>query len=83
MNVVSSGSKGNSTIIWDENDALVVDFGISVKRFKKRYEELNMEEIPISVLITHEHVDHSSQPILYNSIPYDATYSFIRGICTY
>ena len=60
MNVVSSGSKGNSTIIWDENDALVVDFGISVKRFKKRYEELNMEEIPISILITHEHVDHSS-----------------------
>jgi phosphoribosyl 1,2-cyclic phosphodiesterase len=60
MNVVSSGSKGNSTIIWDECDALVVDFGISVKRFRQRFEELNIGEVPLSVLITHEHSDHSS-----------------------
>ena len=33
MNIISSGSKGNSTIIWDDEDAIVIDFGISAKRF--------------------------------------------------
>ncbi len=60
MNVISSGSKGNSTIIWDENDAIVVDFGISVKRFRQRLEELSVTDIPTSIIITHEHSDHSS-----------------------
>ncbi len=60
FNVVSSGSKGNSTVIWDQDDVIVIDFGISVKKFNKRMEELNLKEKTKSILITHEHSDHSS-----------------------
>jgi phosphoribosyl 1,2-cyclic phosphodiesterase len=60
MNVISSGSKGNSTIIWDNQNAIVIDFGISVKRFQERLKELPVGDIPLSILITHEHSDHSS-----------------------
>ncbi len=60
FNVVSSGSKGNSTVIWDSDNAIVIDFGISVKRFRSRSAELAIDEMPLSILITHEHGDHSS-----------------------
>lgn len=60
FNVVSSGSKGNSTILWDSDNAIVIDFGISVKRFRVRMNELNIGDLPMSILITHEHGDHSS-----------------------
>jgi phosphoribosyl 1,2-cyclic phosphodiesterase len=60
MNIVSSGSKGNSTVIWDGEDAIVIDFGISVKRFQARASEIGLEYSNISIFLTHEHSDHAS-----------------------
>ncbi len=60
MNIISSGSKGNSTIIWDGEDAIVIDFGISMKRFNNRIQEIDAQFSNISVVITHEHGDHAS-----------------------
>ncbi|MGP6293566.1 MBL fold metallo-hydrolase [Caldiplasma sukawensis] len=60
FNVVSSGSRGNSTIVCDDEDKIVIDFGISVKRFNSRLEELGKDRKNISVILTHEHGDHSS-----------------------
>lgn len=59
MNIVSSGSKGNSTVLWDGEDAIVIDFGISVKKFKARAEEIGLKYNSLSVFLTHEHSDHA------------------------
>ncbi|SMD30681.1 MBL fold metallo-hydrolase [Picrophilus oshimae] len=55
---IASGSRGNSTVIWDEYDAIIIDFGISLKRYKIIE---NKFSIPgnRSLFITHEHGDHS------------------------
>ncbi|MCL4345298.1 MAG: MBL fold metallo-hydrolase [Candidatus Thermoplasmatota archaeon] len=60
MNIISSGSKGNSTIIWDDEDAIVIDFGISAKRFNERVQEIDAHFGNLSIIVTHEHGDHAS-----------------------
>jgi phosphoribosyl 1,2-cyclic phosphodiesterase len=60
FNVVSSGSGGNCTLVWDQDTLLVVDFGISLKRLKSRVKELGINHPEMSLFISHEHSDHSS-----------------------
>ena len=55
-----SGSKGNSTIIWDENDIIMIDAGISVRRFQEKTEKFDFNGREKSLFISHEHSDHSS-----------------------
>ncbi len=55
---IASGSRGNSTVIWDENDAIIIDFGISLKRYKYIEERFSITKNR-SLFITHEHGDHS------------------------
>jgi len=54
-----SGSGGNSSYIGDSEGGVVVDIGVSYKRFKTA---LASADIPLeavkAVLITHEHTDH-------------------------
>ncbi len=54
-----SGSDGNSTYIGDASGGIVVDIGVSFKRFRTALENA---DIPLdavkAVLITHEHNDH-------------------------
>ncbi len=58
--MVSSGSKGNSTLVWDQDDAIIVDFGISVRRLRTRIRETGISHERFSAVISHEHSDHSS-----------------------
>jgi phosphoribosyl 1,2-cyclic phosphodiesterase len=58
--MLSSGSRGNSTIIWDENDLIIIDCGISLKKFSEKTSELGIENLEKSIFISHEHSDHSS-----------------------
>ena len=58
--MLSSGSRGNSTIIWDENDLVIIDCGISLKKFSEKTSELGIENLEKSIFISHEHSDHSS-----------------------
>ena len=55
--MLSSGSRGNSTIIWDENDIIIIDCGISMKKFSEKTSELNIENLEKSIFISHEHSD--------------------------
>ena len=57
---ISSGSKGNCSIVWDDENLLVFDFGISLRRFRNPVLELGVPMDAISVFITHEHSDHAS-----------------------
>ncbi|MCW6168739.1 MAG: MBL fold metallo-hydrolase [Thermoplasmatales archaeon] len=58
-NSIASGSKGNCSIIWDDQDLLIFDFGISLKSFKKRISELKIDALNKSLFISHEHSDHT------------------------
>jgi phosphoribosyl 1,2-cyclic phosphodiesterase len=58
--MLSSGSKGNSTIIWDEYDLIMIDCGISMKKFDEKTSALNIKNLEKSIFISHEHSDHSS-----------------------
>ena len=58
-NSIASGSRGNCSIIWDDQDLLIFDFGISLKSFKKRVSELKVDTLNKSLFISHEHSDHT------------------------
>jgi len=52
------GSKVNSYIIKDYNEALIIDTGLDAKSILKSLEK--NELVPIAILITHNHSDHIS-----------------------
>jgi len=56
---LSSGSVGNALIIEDDTSSLLLDCGISYKRFKELIINTSLDETKIKhLLITHEHSDH-------------------------
>ena len=59
FNMVSSGSKGNCSLVWDDETLLVFDFGITMKRFRERLEKLAIDHREYSLFVSHEHSDHS------------------------
>ena len=58
--ILASGSKGNSTlVINDEGKLLLIDAGISYKEIKQKVERYGYDISQIdNVLVTHEHDDH-------------------------
>jgi|WetSurMetagenome_2_1015567.scaffolds.fasta_scaffold227041_2 phosphoribosyl 1,2-cyclic phosphodiesterase len=67
-NVISSGSKGNATIVYSHGKALLIDFGISKKRVSQAIQEYGIGFDDIAgFFITHIHSDHASDA--YNADP--------------
>ncbi len=59
MHVISSGSKGNASIIYDETTTILIDMGITLKRLKEGLNEVNKSLDDIDYcLFTHDHSDH-------------------------
>lgn len=59
FNMISSGSRGNSTLVWDDENLLIIDFGITLKRLRERMAMHRIQPMDTSVFISHEHSDHS------------------------
>ncbi len=57
IKVLYSGSKGNSTLICFNEHYYLIDIGVSFRKFKNNINEEIMESL--SVLITHDHSDHT------------------------
>lgn len=56
---LGSGSCGNCYYIATEHDAIVVDCGVGIRRFKKTLIEYGMKLSKIrGIIITHDHADH-------------------------
>lgn len=59
--ILESGSKGNSTLIYSNGKYLLIDNGLSERKFKKYLTEINVKFSDINVvLITHSHSDHTA-----------------------
>ena len=57
--VLSSGSKGNTTLIETENTKVLIDCGNTCKYICERLKNINVEPEEINaILITHTHNDH-------------------------
>ncbi|MDR2360300.1 MAG: MBL fold metallo-hydrolase [Oscillospiraceae bacterium] len=55
----SSGSDGNSALVWQSGTYILIDAGISLRRITKSLAECGITPDKLSaVLITHEHRDH-------------------------
>jgi len=68
-----SGSSGNSLVVSNGRDHVLIDAGVSAKRITAGLRELGLEPCHLSaVLITHEHSDHvSGLPVLCRQISAD------------
>lgn len=56
---LSSGSCGNCYYLGTENDGIIIDAGVSLRRLKKVLQEYDLTFDSFSaVLVTHDHLDH-------------------------
>ena len=56
---LASSSKGNCTIVYNDNEILVVDMGITFKEFASKLELLHLDiNNVIGAIVSHEHSDH-------------------------
>jgi metal-dependent hydrolase (beta-lactamase superfamily II) len=59
--LLASGSKGNAVYIESKGQAVLVDNGLSGVELVRRMESVGLDPARIkSVILTHEHRDHSS-----------------------
>ncbi len=56
---LASGSKGNATLVFSENTAILVDAGISYSRLNEALRSFGLSVKKLDgVVVTHEHTDH-------------------------
>ncbi len=59
VSVLSSGSKGNSTLVVTPKTKILIDLGVSRAYLEERLSELGVDPKDIkAILVTHTHVDH-------------------------
>ncbi len=61
VQILASGSEGNSVFIQTKNKKVLIDAGMNYKYIKERLEEIDVDPSEIDmILITHTHSDHTS-----------------------
>ena len=59
FNVISSGSKGNATVVIYKKTSILIDMGVSFERLEKGLEEIGLKFEDLSgAIFTHDHSDH-------------------------
>ena len=59
LRAFASSSRGNCSLLYDQDTALLVDAGISCRKIKQRLQAAELTPDDLSgILITHEHTDH-------------------------
>lgn len=56
---LGSGSRGNGTLVADNETCLLIDLGFTLKETERRLKQLSFDPAQIdAILVTHEHADH-------------------------
>lgn len=79
IKVLSSGSKGNSTLVMTDNVKILIDVGMNYQYIEKELEKVEISPLDVThILITHTHSDHIKglktflkKTGIHVSIPYD------------
>lgn len=59
VSVLSSGSKGNSTLVQTKDTKILIDLGVTKSYAEEKLKEIEVEPKNIdAILVTHTHVDH-------------------------
>lgn len=59
FNIISSGSKGNATLVIHRDTVILIDMGISLTRLNEGLDEVNLTLKDITgAIFTHDHTDH-------------------------
>lgn len=54
-----SGSSGNCSFLFTENDGLLIDAGVGVRALKKQFKDFGLHLSDVkNILVTHDHADH-------------------------
>lgn len=68
FHVLASGSKGNSTFIFDHGVGILIDCGITRKQLMFKLKNLGFNESNIDiVLLTHDHYDHNKNINIFDT----------------
>ena len=69
--VVGSGSKGNATLLFDEETLIQIDMGLPMRRITAALESIKKNKSDLQgILITHEHTDHiKNLPMYKGKVP--------------
>lgn len=69
--VLGSGSKGNSILIDNGKNRVIIDAGLTARAIKQRLAQINLDLNQIDgILITHEHTDHiKALEVLSKNVP--------------
>jgi phosphoribosyl 1,2-cyclic phosphodiesterase len=63
---VGSGSKGNATLLFDEETLIQIDMGLPMRRITAALEAIKKNKSDLQgILITHEHTDHIKNLSMY------------------
>lgn len=57
LQIIGTGSKGNSYILENENEALLIECGVNIKEIKKAL-DFDLKKV-VGCIVTHEHMDHA------------------------
>lgn len=80
FNVISSGSKGNATIVVADNKVILIDMGVPLVRLESGMEEIGLTPKDIDfALFTHNHSDHIRG---LNFLPIKKQYALHRTLPT-
>lgn len=61
FSIISSGSKGNTSVVIYKNTRILIDMGVSFERLKEGLEEVHLTPSDLSgAIFTHDHSDHIS-----------------------
>ena len=81
---LASSSKGNCTVIYNENEILLVDMGITLKDLEDKFARLKLDMSKIiGVLVSHEHSDHTKgilSLVRKYDVPIYAHYDIVEGL---
>lgn len=59
FNIISSGSKGNTSVVIYKQSAILIDMGVSFERLKEGLKEVNLTPEQLTgAIFTHDHSDH-------------------------
>ena len=61
FNIISSGSKGNTSVVIFKKTAILIDMGVSFERLKSGLTEVKLTPEDLTgAIFTHDHGDHVS-----------------------